>query len=267
MLLEANAKINIGLLVGNKRPDGYHDIETIIARISLSDSIEAKISEASETSVTIKGNERYIGEGTDLMEKAALCFSSWTGIRFSLDIAIDKRIPVEAGLGGGSSDASAILNALNESFSFPINKDALVKKSVEIGSDVPFFVSGYSGALVTGKGEAVAETAVPHGSPLYLFLPKERISTGNAYGKLDAIKRPERHLPSLSSSFPSRITHPNDFELLYNGSVPFSEEAMEKCYISLSGSGSSWFLLPTPEHVCAVENFPDYAILSEYFVI
>ena len=264
--VEANAKINIGLIVGDKRSDGYHDLETIMARISLSDYIDMEIHESESTSVKIMGNDSYLAEGMDLMEKGALFFSSLSGHDFSLSIWIDKHIPAGAGLGGGSSDAASVITALNAYFDNPIEHDELTRLSVDVGSDVPFFVSGFRGALVTGKGECVRECAVPHGSAVTLFLPRSRMETSGAYKALDAIRRPQRHLPLLDGVSPTRRTHPNDFEHLYNVKFPLCDRKDDYPYVSLTGSGSAWYMLSsTPSEM--VEDFTDYDILSQYFVI
>ena len=171
-----------------------------------------------------------------------------------------------AGLGGGSSDAASVITALNAYFDNPIEHDELTRLSVDVGSDVPFFVSGFRGALVTGKGECVRECAVPHGSAVTLFLPRSRMETSGAYKALDAIRRPQRHLPLLDGVSPTRRTHPNDFEHLYNLKFPFCDRKDDYPYVSLTGSGSAWYMLSsTPSEM--VENFTDYDILSQYFVI
>ena len=269
MVLEANAKINIGLLVGKKRDDGFHDIETIMARISLKDRIELEIKPSPSLVVSIKGNEGYIGTGMDLMEKAAIVFSNLTGFSFSLDISIDKKIPSEAGLGGGSSDAAAVFSFLNEYFGEPLEKEELIASSFAIGSDVPFFVSGYSGAFVSGKGDAVEEAYVPHGKKLLLLVPNEKTKTGEAYSKLDAIERKKRRLPSLLDSFPSRSTHPNDFELVSHNfySSLFPPEILSSgAYISMTGSGSAWYALFSEDTLPKFDNPEKYGIVSAYII-
>ena len=267
MKLEANAKVNIGLLVGDRRSDGFHNIETIMARISLSDTLDFSLSPSSSFSVAISGNEGYLKEGIDLMEKAAAVFYNLTGIGFSLFISIDKKIPSEAGLGGGSSDAAAVFSYLDEFFGFPIPKEELIAASVLIGSDVPFFVSGFNGALVSGKGEIVSECPVPRGHCVLLSIPRTGIKTGDAYASLDAMPLKNRKLPI--GSFPSRMTHPNDFELV--SPVSFSdvfppEIILSDAYISLTGSGSAWFALFPEKGVVKFDNPEKYDIVSAYII-
>ena len=258
MRIAAPAKINIGLLVGGARSDGYHDIETIMACISLCDYIDITVRPADHTAVRISGNESYLTHSSaddgckgstkraDLMERAAFAFSERTGLRFSADISIEKHIPVKAGLGGGSSDAGAVFTFLNAFFGFPLSRDGLVSLASEVGSDIPFFVTGLSGAIVTGRGDVVRKADVPHECSLLLFIPGEGVSTALAYASLDSRRDSGRRLPSLSGVFPSRETHPNDFEREKEGNLPsFIPRSLIQCgaYISMTGSGSAWFAL------------------------
>ncbi len=268
MRLEANAKINIGLLVGDRRPDGYHSIETIMARISLSDAIEAVAEPAGRFSVSIEGNEGYVGGGADLMEKAARAFFCGSGIPFSLRIAIDKRIPVGAGFGGGSSDAAEILRYLSACFPSAFDGPSLLSLAASVGSDVPFFVSGLSGAFVAGRGDAIRPASVPHRSRVLLFIPEERVATEGAYSALDSMARPLRHLPPLDHGFPTRASHPNDFELLLGGIPAFipHDIVSSGAYVSMTGSGSAWFAILRGEEDVKFDNLEKYGIVSEYII-
>ncbi len=269
MRLEAHAKVNIGLLVGERRYDGFHDIETIMARISLCDLIEAEASPARSFSVHISGNDGYLSGGKDLMEKAAELYSAETGIPFSLDIRIRKHIPAMAGLGGGSSDAASVLLYLEDFFGNPLGHERLMKLAFSVGSDVPFFVSGYSGAVVTGRGEIVNECYVPHGAGLLLFFPPHGVSTASAYDLLDTIPRNARHLAPLSEAFPTRYTHPNDFELVSDSGIPFVLSVpmfLSNAYVSMTGSGSAWFALFPSDGFPKFDNPEKYDIVSAYII-
>ena len=108
MIIEkkAYAKVNLGLRVLSKRPDGFHPLKTIFHLIDLHDVITLDVSDSAVTEVAVKGNEDYLPPGgVDLMEKAARLFSATSGITFRALITIEKHIPSQAGLGGGSSDA------------------------------------------------------------------------------------------------------------------------------------------------------------------
>ena len=152
--VKAFAKINIGLKVGEKRSDGYHNIDSYFLRIPFFDELTLSLEEG-EYRVEIKGNEGYLEKGkTDIMEKAARLYSERTGKRFSLSIDIDKHIPEKAGLGGGSSDAAAVLLFLNKYFK-SLDREELILLSQSVGADVPFFVSEEKLARVNGIGEIV----------------------------------------------------------------------------------------------------------------
>lgn len=269
MRLEADAKVNIGLLVGEKRRDGFHDIETIMARISLSDTIDAEVERAGSCFVSINGNDSYLSGGKDLMEKSAEIFFEKTGIGFSLHISIEKHIPAMSGFGGGSSDAAAILSFLNDSFGKPLDRSAIMECAALVGSDVPFFASGFSGALVTGRGEIVEECYVPHGKKIFLFIPDYAVSTKAAYSLLDSFRREKRHLRSLKQFFPSRGSHPNDFEMVIdtkNAIDVFRALFPLNAYVSMTGSGSAWFSILPEESVLKFDNLEKYGIVSAYII-
>lgn len=269
MRLEAHAKINIGLLVGEKRTDGFHDIKTIMALISLKDIIDAECVESDSFSVTIDGNDSYLASGVDLMEKSALLYHEKTGLSFSLRLSIEKHIPPMAGLGGGSSDAAAVLGFLDSFFGNYLGRNRLLSLSSRVGSDVPFFVSGYHGAFVTGRGEIIEECDTPHGKKLVLFIPEYGHSTVSAYNILDKIPRKERNLLGLSEFFPSRETHPNDFELVFPSPFPVDfQEKLEKegAYFSMTGSGSAWYALFPGVIPLKFDNLEKYDIVSAYII-
>ena len=237
MRVRAYAKVNIGLLVGDRRADGYHELETYMAKVGLFDELEVSIRPARELSVTLEGND-YLPQGEDLMEKAARLFSRHWGISFHLSVRIEKHIPLQAGLGGGSADAAAVLNALSVFFSKPLP----VELSASVGSDVPFLASGFPCALAKGRGELLTPAPAPSGQDVYILVPEERVGTAAAFEALDSIARPRRVLPALGSCAPAREVYPNDFELVYKGKRP--EGLLEgPDYCSLSGSGSSWFVI------------------------
>ena len=239
MRLEAYAKVNIGLIVGGRRPDGYHDIESYMALVDIRDTIDAEIRPSKSLSVEIESSVPYLEDGTmDLMEKAARIFSERFSLPFSLSLRIDKRIPSQAGLGGGSADGAAVLRFLFGRYGI---SEGLLETAAAVGSDVPFLASGYRTALVRGRGEIVEERTGLHGRPLAIFVPEERSSTGKAYALLDGMERPERHLPPLSPSL-DKASFPNDFERVFPPQVP---EAVIRsgAFVSLTGSGSAWYAI------------------------
>lgn len=247
--VKAYAKVNIGLKIVGKREDGYHLLSSYFLLIPLYDEIEVEI-ERGEYSVTIEGND-YINNETDLMTKACNLFRERTGLNFKIKIIIKKNIPLRAGLGGGSSDASAILVLLNSYFSY-FSTSELISFSSLIGADCPFFVSGYKLAYVSGIGERVEERewTLPY-SYISLFRRSDKgTSTKEAYRKIDEIKESEKDEILSSLSYPiRRSSFPNDFEKVEGIELYESiKEYLETDdYISLSGSGSVWFLLSKKE--------------------
>ncbi len=248
MRICANAKINIGLAVRDKRPDGYHDLETFFHKIGLCDLIDIDFYPSDVLSVSISGNESYVGSGMDLMEKALRVFSQSAGIVFSATIHIEKHIPFQAGLGGGSSDAAAVLRAANSHFGEPVPKDRLIMLSLLIGSDVPFFVSGFDAARACGRGEVLREEPALDGA-LDIFLPEDKVSTGRAFGALDAMSRKETVIASHLCPKLSYADYPNDFELVFPRTDLIREISSMYSYFSLSGSGSAYFGIGRKQNV------------------
>ena len=151
---KAYGKVNIGLKVGGKREDGYHDIDSYFLLIPFFDELSFSL-EDGKYSVDIEGNQGYLAEGkTDIMEKAAGIYSEATGLEFSLSIGIKKHIPDKAGLGGGSSDAASVLLFLNGLFK-ALDEKSLLELSSKVGADVPFFVSKAQLATVRCIGDII----------------------------------------------------------------------------------------------------------------
>ena len=236
---KAYAKINIGLYVKGKRPDGFHDLDSYFHLIGISDDIDLDFFPSSETVVNIRGNGIYLDEGKeDLMAKALRLFSEKSYMCFRAEISIEKHIPFKAGLGGGSSDAGLVLRWANEYYDHPLTQDELMEVAAEVGSDVPFFVSGFACAHVRGRGEVI-EKAEPLCGSVDVFMPSWNVETKGAFRLLDGMERKERSLPDPMGPLSPEI-YENDFELV----SPRSESIMNisKCYswFSMSGSGSSY---------------------------
>ncbi len=238
-MLKSYAKINIGLKILEKRPDGYHDIDSYFHLIDLYDEIYPTVREDKTTKVSIEGNEIYLDKGVDIMEKAALAFSRESGRTFDLSIRIKKNIPSKAGLGGGSSNGAVVLRYLNTFFGNPFSNDELMSISLTVGSDLPFFISGYNAAHVKGRGELV-EKVPPLSGNIDLFFPSFVSDTSEAYYKLDTLDRSYARLPeSLEIITDERF--PNDFELVIPRNTTIQRICEAYSYFSLSGSGSTYF--------------------------
>ena len=151
---KAFAKINIYLEVLNKRPDGYHNIKSLFARIDLHDNLIFEKRKDREINITLenKVNAFEIELKSNLVYKAAKRFMDEFSISCGVDIILEKNIPLGAGLGGGSSDCASTLIALSELFNIG-EKERLFDLSKELGSDVPFFLKETPMAVCEGRGE------------------------------------------------------------------------------------------------------------------
>src|SRR5437763_1422805 len=155
MQVIAPAKINLSLRVLGRRSDGFHEIETFIAPISSCDEIKIE-QRSGKREIAFRCDDPSVPKGKDnIVVRAANVFFEETKIRTGISIALKKRIPHGAGLGGGSSDAASTLLALNELFETSLPREALAKMAEMIGSDVPFFIFR-SAAVCKGRGELVS---------------------------------------------------------------------------------------------------------------
>jgi 4-diphosphocytidyl-2-C-methyl-D-erythritol kinase len=149
--IEAPAKLNIRLKITGQRPDGYHELVSIMTPVSLLDAIEVMEKGGEGVELAASGYPVPLDD-SNIVVRAAQSFSATTGLRSGLSIKITKNIPVAAGMGGGSSDAAATLLILNEIHSKPLSMDDLRGLALRLGADVPFFLV-CAPCLVTGVGE------------------------------------------------------------------------------------------------------------------
>lgn len=175
----APAKINLSLKVLGKRPDGFHELETLMAPISLADELE--ITKADQFEFTCSDTTLPVDEN-NLVVRAVRLFCRATGRAPKLRIHLNKKVPHGAGLGGGSSDAATTLLALDELFETRLGQQALVAMSAELGSDVPFFIY-HSAAICRGRGELVTPVSLGISLPLLLLKPEFGVPTPWAYQK------------------------------------------------------------------------------------
>jgi len=184
--LSAPAKINLSLRILGKRPDGYHDLETLMVPIRLADEIE--VTHSPGHGVSLACNHPEIPTGPEnLCVKAAEAFREETGISHGISISLMKRIPHGAGLGGGSSDAAAVLKAMNALFDQPLVADELQMLASSLGSDVPFFLHG-GAALCRGRGEILEDAPPVPDRTLLLIKPPFPVPTAWAYGRYATLK-------------------------------------------------------------------------------
>lgn len=186
LFIRSFAKINLGLLVKDKRPDGYHNIETIFVPIRLSDEIRLKKINKNII-IKIPNQKIKIPKGkTNLAYKAADLFFKESRISNGAEITIKKRIPVGAGLGGGSSNGAAVLQGLNILYDKPLSREELHGLALKIGTDVPFFLIGKS-CYATGRGELLEPIKIPKLN-IVLYFPDYPIITKWAYHNISKIK-------------------------------------------------------------------------------
>ena len=219
------SKINIGLAITGKRKDGYHDIDSIFQSIRLSDSIYF----AKHHSVVFSGGapelpeymQKLVTYGEEnLALKALRAVQAYTGCKAGAAIHLLKRVPIQAGLGGGSADAAAMLVGLNRFWDLRLTQDELLKIGATLGSDVPFLLQGGT-ARGTGRGEILTYGKSPDPHWLLLVKPKVSVSTAAAYGRFNGkstatkqtIDTVQQHLENndLKSAF---LASANTFEEL-----------------------------------------------------
>ncbi len=250
MKVRAYAKINLGLHVLGKRSDGYHSIETVFRLIDLYDELEMV---QNDSGIHFSSNNSELtDDNTNLCVRAAHLLRDLTGCHTGVDMKLAKRIPIGAGLGGGSSDAAATLNGLTRLWSLDITHDELQTISETLGSDVPFFFAGQT-AFATGRGEILESFVLPIPYTILTVTPKIHISTAWAYSSLrlsektfhpnlkELVHGSIRDIPSL------RRKLSNDFEEAVFERYPEIQKLKESLLSGgaglalMSGSGSSVF--------------------------
>lgn len=183
MQVQAYAKLNLSLDILRRREDGYHDLQMVMQSISLADTLTI-----TPGAGRMDTNLSYLpADGRNLAQAAAAAFRAATGLDIQVDIAIQKRIPVCAGLAGGSSDAAAVLRALNEHTGAGLSPERLAKIGEAVGSDVPYCVLGGT-ALAEGRGEVLTPLPTLPPCTFVLCKPTFSISTPQLFALVDAVK-------------------------------------------------------------------------------
>ena len=173
----AGAKINLSLRVGPLRDDGYHDVATVLAALALGDNLE--LEPAAATRVAAPG----LAGGDSLVTRALGMLAARAGHAAGWRVHIDKHVPVGAGLGGGSADAAAALRLANATLPEPLAPADLTALAAEVGSDVPFFVSGNETALARGRGELLEPCPVRAPAWVVTAWPGVALSTAEVYAR------------------------------------------------------------------------------------
>ena len=207
MTVEAHAKINWTLEVLGVRPDGYHDLRSVVLPIPLHDTISLEVS---ETISCVMTGMPDVPPEVNLASRAAVALREVTGRRRGVRIAIEKRIPAGAGLGGGSADAAAVLNGLNALWDLHLPKRELCEIAARVGSDVPALTLG-GAVLMEGRGEKVTPLAatdsarLPDPSAIVIFTPDIFASTSAVYREFretDCGKGPNDLQPAAIRLYP-----------------------------------------------------------------
>ena len=250
MKVRAYAKINLGLHVLSKRSDGYHNIETVFRLIDLYDELDmVQIDQGTHFSSSSPG---ISDDNTNLCMRAAHLLRDLTGCHIGVEMKLTKRIPIGAGLGGGSSDAAATLKGLTRLWSLDISPEELQTVSESLGSDVPFFFTGQT-AHATGRGEILDSFVLPLPYTILVATPPIHVSTSWAYSSLRLVENKSRPKlrdllsGSIRDSGTLRRELTNDFEETVFRKHPEILE-LKKAILAggaelalMSGSGSSVF--------------------------
>lgn len=203
--VSAYAKINLFLAVGDLRPDGFHDIKTLMRRTSLCDevAVETVADGKGEITIAVLGDCGVPTDGSNVAYRAAEEYLKKAGISDSVRITLKKNIPVGAGLGGGSADAAATLRALERIYG-GLAGEQILEIAASIGSDVPFCIFGWT-AVCEGRGEKITPVTDKRGMHLVIAMKDRMVSTPEAYRLLDQardeaggdVDNAEEYLPPL----------------------------------------------------------------------
>jgi len=249
--IQAPAKINLFLEVLNKRPDGYHNINSLFQAVTLFDTLKFTIISKPICQVSISGAKT--GDIADnLVVKAYNLMKMKFNLKRGVEVLLEKNIPIAAGLGGGSSDCAATIYALNQLLELRLEKQQMTEIALELGSDITFFFTKGQ-AIVTGRGERIEETSFPREYKIVLVSPPLTLSTKEGYAalkmgltasgtpyNLKTNRNLEEFLKSLSNAR-------NDFERVQFEKYPKLGEIKEKLvncgaeFARMSGSGPTIF--------------------------
>jgi len=243
--IKAPAKINIGLNIVEKRDDGFHNLETFFYPIH--DLYDKLIFELAE-SFSFRCNEKSVNNDEDnLVLKSVRLLEEFTGKKFLVKIELQKKIPIGAGLGGGSSDSAATLISLNELFGLKISYETLVNLALQLGSDVPFFLKAKP-AIGKSRGDVLTIKEIDLPYQIVIINPGIHISTKEAFQNITPKKAKINYddvFQSLDSFLNNKERIVNDFEefvFTKHPEIQFIKESLIKYgseFSLMSGSGST----------------------------
>lgn len=234
----APAKLNLFLHITGRRPDGYHDLQTLFQILDWGDELRFAVNDSGQI-----GRATHLDgvpEAEDICIRAARLLQERAGVQKGVQIELTKRIPMGAGLGGGSSDAATVLCALNQLWSCGMTTQQLAGLGLELGADVPVFVNGYS-AWGEGRGEKLRNVSLGHRYYVLIF-PGVSISTAEVFNH-PMLKRDSKPLQMTTGNLqPGR----NDCEpvalLMYPELAGIRQDLSRWGQPHMSGTGSTFFL-------------------------
>ena len=183
MKVKAFAKINLCLDVLRRKEDGYHEVEMVMTNVDIADVLEIK--ELEEKKILLKSDNKDLAmDETNLIYKAIVLLQKEAGKDFGIELSLEKNIPMEAGMAGGSADAAATLKAVNELFKLNISKDRLLELGASLGADIPFCIMGGT-ALASGVGEKLKSLKPLPKMKILIAKPNTGLSTKKVYESLD----------------------------------------------------------------------------------
>ncbi len=278
---KAHAKVNLTLEVMGKLPNGYHALRTVMLRLPhLFDDVFVTVRTDTDA-ITITCDDPLLPtDERNVCHRVVQPFRDRTGIAFGVDIALTKRIPMAAGMGGGSSDGAAVLAALQQHYGYPLAPEELVEIASSVGKDLPFFLTEKGCARMEHFGDVVVEEFDPPHMQILTVNPGIAISTPEAYGslapRLTLLAAPDRENATEKMCIALRDGHDiapllcNDFEETIFARYP-NIAAIKQSLVDygavgalMSGSGSSVFgIFPSEEALhsaqkAIAERYPQY---------
>jgi len=283
--LRAPAKVNLTLEVIRRRPDGYHDIRSVVLLLShLRDNVRVDVADGPTDVRIITQSSQIPADHTNICHRATMKYLAHVNEAARVTIDIAKRVPVAAGLGGGSSDAAAVLLALNRHFGQRIARRTLAAIGADIGKDVPVFLGGSDISLVSGTGERIRGFRVSPRMHVLIVNPGIAIPTKDAYAALrnelwfmEAPARTDRSRQMLAALARNDLPAVaaalyNDFEIVADRAYPVLKEirqslrAFGAAGALMSGSGSTLFGLFTSTRTLTAARRVMRARYPEFFI-
>jgi 4-diphosphocytidyl-2-C-methyl-D-erythritol kinase len=277
MRVLAYAKINLTLEVLNRRPDGFHNLRTVFQTVSISDVLDFEVGRSRTTRISVVSNVEIPGE--NLITRAAHAVLEAMGVRARILCQLQKRVPMGAGMGGGSANAAAVLRALPDLLQVRMDRDRLIGIAASLGSDVPYFLLGGT-ALGLGRGTELYPLPDLPAAPVLILATGLHVSTAEAYsrlGRTEFSKRAMNLTERFAQSIPAGEWHRqcgNDFETSVFAVHPELASLRRKLERAgalaarMTGSGSALFgvFASRPDRDAAASRFRDQQVFKATFL-